>query len=148
MSSTTKQYCTFYLDNHYFGIDVLDVQEVFRFQEMTTVPLAPKVIRGLINLRGQIITGIDLRQRLAMEENADEKPPMNVVVRTQEDVVSLLVDEIGDVMEISDDHYESPPDTLDEKIRELITGVYKLDGKLLLVLDINRVMDLKVAIAA
>ncbi len=148
MSNTTKQYCTFYLDNHYFGIDVLDVQEVFRFQEMTAVPLAPKVIRGLINLRGQIITGIDLRQRLAMEENSDENPPMNVVVRTQEDVVSLLVDEIGDVMEISDDHYESPPDTLDEKIRELITGVYKLDGKLLLVLDINRVMDLKTAMAA
>jgi purine-binding chemotaxis protein CheW len=140
----TKQFCTFYLDGHYFGIGVLEVQEVFRYQEMTKVPLAPGVINGLINLRGQIITAIDLRLRLGIQERPEDQQPMNVVVRTGENVVSLLVDEIGDVREVSEETYESAPDTISENIRELISGVYKLENQLLLILDTQRVLDMEV----
>jgi len=140
----TKQFCTFYLDGHYFGIGVLEVQEVFRYQEMTKVPLAPGVINGLINLRGQIITAIDLRLRLGIQERPADQKPMNVVVRTGENVVSLLVDEIGDVREVSEDTYETAPDTISETIRELISGVYKLDNQLLLILDTQRVLEMEV----
>src|SRR3954464_4816791 len=94
------QYCTFYLDGHYFGLDVLKVQEIIRYQEMTRVPLAPPVVRGLINLRGQIVTAIDLRRRLELAERPADHLPVNVVVHTEDGAVSLLVDEIGDVLEV------------------------------------------------
>ena len=93
-----RQYCTFYLDGHYFGVDVLKVQEVIRYQEMTRVPLAPPVVRGLINLRGQIVTAIDLRRRLDLPDRPADQLPVNVVVQTDDGAVSLLVDEIGDVL--------------------------------------------------
>jgi purine-binding chemotaxis protein CheW len=134
----SKQFCTFYLGDLFFGVEVENVQEVFRYQDMTNVPLAPSAVRGLINLRGQIITAIDLRSRLGMEDWAEGKLPMNVVVRTDEGVVSLLVDEIADVMEVPEDNFERPPDTIDEVTRELVRGVYKLQDKLLLVLNTER----------
>src|SRR5438874_826198 len=95
-----RQYCTFYVDGHYFGLEVLNVQEIIRYQEMTRVPLAPSVVRGLINLRGQIVTAIDLRRRLGLTERPADQSPMNVVIRTDDEAVSLLVDEIGDVREV------------------------------------------------
>lgn len=137
-----KQYCTFYLGKLFFGVKVENVQEVFKYQEMTRVPLAPSVVRGLINLRGQIITAIDLRARLGMEALPDGQMPMNVVVRTEEGVVSLLVDEIADVLEVSEDNFERPPDTIDEITRELVLGVYKLEGKLLLILDTEKTVSM------
>src|SRR5271166_5071324 len=106
------QYCTFYLAGHYFGVDVLKVQEIIRYQEMTRVPLAPPVVRGLINLRGQIVTAIDLRRRLRLRERPADQQPLNVVVRSDDGAVSLLVDEIGDVLEVSQDAFERPPETL------------------------------------
>src|SRR3954469_16736206 len=95
------QYCTFYLGAHSFGLDVLKVQEIIRYQEMTRVPLAPPVVRGLINLRGQIVTAIDLRRRLELHDRPADQFPVNVVVYTDDGAVSLLVDEIGDVMDVS-----------------------------------------------
>lgn len=139
--SDQKQFCTFYLDNHTFGVKVEQVQEVFRYQEMTVVPLAPPEVRGLINLRGQIITAIDLRCRLGMEPLPADKLPMNVVVRTEDGVVSLLVDEIGDVLEAPDDVYERPPETIPEGVRKLVLGVYKLEGRLLLILDSEKAVN-------
>lgn len=139
--SEQKQFCTFYLDNHMFGVKVEQVQEVFRYQEMTKVPLAPPVVRGLINLRGQIITAIDLRQRLGMEPLPEGKLPMNVVVRTKDGVVSLLVDEIADVLEVSEEVYERPPETIPIEVRKQLMGVYKLSGKLLLILDSEKAVD-------
>jgi purine-binding chemotaxis protein CheW len=139
--SEQKQFCTFYLDNHMFGVKVEQVQEVFRYQEMTKVPLAPPVVRGLINLRGQIITAIDLRQRLGMEPLPEDKLPMNVVVRTKDGVVSLLVDEIADVLEVSEEAHERPPETIPDEVRQLVLGVYKLSGKLLLILDSEKAVD-------
>ena len=81
-----KQFCTFYLDNHKFGVQVEKVQEVFRYQEITKVPMAPPEIRGLINLRGQIITALDLRLLLGMDPLPEGKLPMNVVVKTKEEL--------------------------------------------------------------
>jgi purine-binding chemotaxis protein CheW len=134
----SKQFCTFYLGDLFFGVEVENVQEVFRYQDMTNVPLAPSAVRGLINLRGQIITAIDLRSRLEMEDWPDGKLPMNVVVRTEEGVVSLLVDEIADVLEVPEDNFERPPDTINDITRELVLGVYKLEDKLLLILDTKK----------
>lgn len=136
------QFCTFYLGELFFGVKVENVQEVFRYQEMTRVPLAPSVVRGLINLRGQIITAIDLRARLCMDELPEGRKPMNVVVRTKEGVVSLLVDEIADVLEVSEEDFERPPDTIDDITKELVHGVYKLDKKLLLILDTEKTVSM------
>ena len=137
-----RQFCTFYVDGHYMGIDVVEVQEVIRYQEMTHVPLAPKEIRGLINLRGQIVPALDLRRRFDMADRPEGVLPMNVVVRTGEGSVSLLVDEIGDVLDVDDRTFERPPDTLDPHTRKLVSGAYKLDGSLLLVLETGRAVAL------
>ena len=143
--SENKQYCTFFLNGHFFGIEVMKIQEVIRFQKMTRVPLASKAIQGLINLRGQIVTAIDLRQRLGMPERKSEHSPTNVVVRTEEGAVSLLVDEIGDVIEVDEKTFERPPETLSETSRELIQGVYKLKDRLLLVLETEKALNLDAA---
>jgi purine-binding chemotaxis protein CheW len=140
--STANQYCTFYVDGLFFGVEVLRVQEVIRFQEMTAVPLASPVVSGLINLRGQIVTAIDLRRRLGMNDRDSTELPMNVVIRTDDAAVSLLVDEIGDVLEVDVDAYERPPETLTGVARQLVRGVYKLKDRLLLILDTEQTVDL------
>ena len=137
----TTQFSTFFVGDLFFGVDVLRVQEVLRFQQMTRVPQAPDVIEGLINLRGQIVTAIDMR-RLCLPPRAADQAPMNMVVRTEDGAVSLLVDEIGDVLDVDASTYERPPDNLDPASRELIRGVYKLKDRLLLVLDTGRTVDL------
>jgi purine-binding chemotaxis protein CheW len=133
--SEATQYCTFLLDGRYFGVDVQQVQEVIRYQEMTRVPLASPVVSGLINLRGRIVTAIDLRRRLGLPDRPADKLPMNVVVRTGDEAVSLLVDEIGDVIEVPADQFESPPETLRGVARTLVDGAYKLEDRLMLVLN-------------
>jgi purine-binding chemotaxis protein CheW len=138
-----RQYSTFDVAGFYFGIDVMQVQEVLRYQEMTRVPLAPAVIEGLINLRGQIVTAIDMRRRLGLPPRSDGETAMNVVVRTEEGAVSLLVDEIGDVVEVDSASFERPPDNLDPEIRELVRGIHKLKDRLLLVLDIGQTLNLE-----
>jgi len=136
-----KQYCTFYVAGHYFGLEVLRVQEVIRYQQMTRVPLAPPVVRGLINLRGQIVTALDLRRRLELDDRPADQLPVNVVVQTDDGAVSLLVDEIGDVLDVEEKLFEPPPDTLTGTARELIRGAYKLNGRLMLLLDIDKALQ-------
>ncbi len=131
------QLCTFFIGDFTFGVDVRAIQEVILYQDMTPVPLAPPAVRGLINLRGQIVTAIDLRTRLGLSPLEGENRPMNVVVRTPEGAVSLLVDEIGDVVEVDPAQHESPPETLIGPARELVTGVYKMTDRLLLALDVG-----------
>jgi purine-binding chemotaxis protein CheW len=132
----SRQYCTFRLDKHLFGVPVAAVQEVLKEQELTTVPLAPREVSGLINLRGQIITTLELRTRLGLADRLAGAPAVNVVVRTAAGgVVSLLVDEIGDVLEPTDDSFEALPETVPSSIRALVSRVCKLDGDLMLVLD-------------
>jgi purine-binding chemotaxis protein CheW len=138
---TGNQYCTFFLNGLFFGVEVEKVQEVIRYQEMTQVPLAPPVVRGLINLRGQIVMALDLRRRLELPDRPEDALPMNVVVRTEESAVSLLVDEIGDVIEVDEDAFERPPENLKGASRDLIRGAYKLKDRLLIVLDANRIVQ-------
>jgi len=135
-----RQFCTFSLDGHLFGIDAVRVQEVIRSQEMTRVPLAPPVVRGLINLRGQIVTAIDLRRRLDLPDRPAGQLPVNVVVSTDDGAVSLLVDEVGDVMTVPEAAFERPPETLRGKTRALIRGAYKLERRLLLDLAMDELM--------
>ena len=142
-TESTIQYSTFYVADLFLGIDVLKVQEVLRYQEMTTVPLAPDVVRGLINLRGQIVTALDIRDRMKLKPRSDGKTPMNIVVRSDEGVVSLLVDEISDVLEVSKSAFELPPPSLPAEQRDLIRGLYKLEGRLLLILDTERVLNVQ-----
>ena len=130
-----NQFSTFYLDGLYFGVEVEQVQEVLRYHELTSVPLAPFTVSGLINLRGKVVAAMDLRRRLNMKDREKDKLPMNVVVRTNNGVVSLLVDKIGDVLNVKGDAFETPPDNIDETTRELIKGIYKLKDQLLLILD-------------
>ena len=133
-----QQFCTFFLNDLFFGVEVEKVQEVIRFQETTRVPLAPQVVGGLINLRGQIVTALDLRRRLQLPDRSEKDVPMNVVIRTDEGALSLLVDEIGDVVEVQQSDFEKVPDTLSGTARELIRGAFKLKDRLLLLLDTER----------
>ena len=135
MKPDKKQFCTFRLDEMLLGIDVLNVQEIILPQEITDIPMAPYAIRGLINLRGQVVTAIDLRKWLGFPPLPSEEDTMNVVIQTEEDTVSFLVDSIGDVLEPEEEAFELPPATLDDKIKELLLGVYKLEQDFLLVLD-------------
>lgn len=139
----TRQFATFTVDDLFFGIEVLEVQEVFRYLEMTRVPLAPGVIHGLINLRGQIVTAVDMRQRLGLHASNNQDLPMNIVVRSSDGPVSLLVDEIGDVLEMNEESFEPVPDNMPRARREMLSGVYKLEGKLLLVLDTEQVLQIQ-----
>ncbi|HME36893.1 MAG TPA: chemotaxis protein CheW [Candidatus Sulfotelmatobacter sp.] len=144
----SQQFCTFLLDGYLFGVPVPQVQEVIRFHEMTPVPLAPPAVEGLINLRGQIVLAIDLRRRLGLPRRTEGTLPINVVMRTPDGAVSLLVDEIGEVIEVSDSNFEAPPDTLRGEIRSLILGVYKLEGNLLHALDSGNACQVPVAAEA
>jgi purine-binding chemotaxis protein CheW len=135
------QFCTFFVRGLFLGLEVTCIQEVIRYQPLTVVPLTSPVIAGLMNLRGQIVTAIDLRHRLGLPPRGPQERPINVVVRTADGPVSLLVDEIGDVIEVDDETFERPPETLGHDARALIRGAYKLKGRLLLVLDAARTVD-------
>ena len=136
--SNSRQYATFYLDREYLGVDVLKVQEVLRTQAMTPVPRSPAYVAGLINLRGQIVTALDLRRRLGMEDRGPDQEPMNVIVRTEGGPISLLVDEIGDVLEVPADSLEPPPENLSGPVSAYIGGVHKMQSGLLAVLEVEK----------
>jgi purine-binding chemotaxis protein CheW len=146
--SSHCQYCTVHLGELLLGIEVMQVQEVIRPQPMTRVPLAAHVVRGLINLRGHIVTAVDLRARFGMPPLDAGQQSMNVVLRTTAGPVSLLVDRIGDVLEVPATVREAVPATVPVATRELLTGVYQLSGGLLLVLDIGRTLGLTSAAVA
>lgn len=133
----STQFATFWLGRGLYGIRVERVREVLRQQDITAVPLAPATIAGLINLRGQVVTTIDLRARLALASRTDEVQPMLVVVLVAGESIALLVDRIGGVVDVDDEQFEPPPDTLTGVARDLVFGAYKLDGQLLLGLDVD-----------
>ena len=137
----TKQYCTFYLDSYLFGIEIAKVQEVIQRLDLTEVPLSPAVVRGLMNLRGQIVIALDLRCQLELNECPADLTQMNVVVRNGEDAVSLLFDGIGEVVQVGEETFEPPPETLRGRVRSVISGVHKLDNHLMHVLETERACD-------
>ena len=136
------QFLCFVLGGETYGIPILKVREIQVSAKITRIPQAPEAIPGVINLRGQIVTAIDVRARFGLPPRTGDDLPMNVVVRTDEGVVSLLVDEIGDVLEVDEAAFERVPETLLGTIREHVRGVYKLDVGLLLLLDAERVTNL------
>ena len=147
MLTNRRQLCTFFLDDQMFGLDVLRVQEINRIQQLTPVPLAPPAVRGLINLRGQIVTAIDLRERLGFPplDPATRDPttrPVNIIIPSDDGPVSFLVDEVGDVIDVDDRDFEPPPATLDPAAKAYTRGVYKLPDRLLLVLEIEPILQL------
>lgn len=142
MTTPLRQLCTFFLDDRMFGFDVLRVQEINRIQQLTPVPLAPPAVRGLINLRGQIVTAIDLRERLGFPAADPNSLPVNIIVPSDEGPVSFLVDEVGDVIDVDDRDFEAPPATLDPAAKAYTRGVYKLSDRLLLVLEIEPILQL------
>jgi purine-binding chemotaxis protein CheW len=139
---TSAMYATFVVHDRYLGVPVERVQEVLRAQPLTRVPLAHEHISGLLNIRGQIVTALDLRARLGLPARDPDTPSANVVVRTEDGLLSLVVDRLGDVLTVGDDVFEPPPDTVQATDRELIKGAFKLDDALLLDLDLDATVAL------
>jgi len=139
--SQSKEYATFYLNGEYLGIDVLRVQEILAHQPMTPVPRGPKYVAGLINLRGQIVAAIDLREKMQMPSNPDAIEPMNIIVRGSEVPTSFIVDRVGDVIEVSDNALEAGPDSFQGPISKYMVGVHKLEKSLLTVIDVDKIVN-------
>jgi purine-binding chemotaxis protein CheW len=138
---STRQFCSFRLEPYEFGIDVMAVRDVLRHGEFTRVPRAAAMVRGLMNLRGQVLTALDLRIRLGLPERPSNRPPLNIVVETADGLVSLIVDEVGDVLTLDDADRETTPDTVRGPARAVTSSVYKRDKGLLLELDVDRAVQ-------
>ncbi|MER3416319.1 MAG: chemotaxis protein CheW [Gemmataceae bacterium] len=147
-SQATRQIYTFYLDRHIFGVPVTCVQEILRLQMLTRVPRSASVVAGLVNLRGHIVTALDVRARLHLPPRPEQLCPMNVVVHTSAGPVSLLVDRTGDVLDCDPAQCEPVPDTVDAGLRPLFTGVLKLPDRLVLLVDVERVVTLPERVGA
>jgi len=141
-SSEGSDFVTIVVGEQLFGIPVLQVQDVLGAQRITRVPLAPPEVAGSLNLRGRIVTAIDLRIRLGLPELTDGKQRMSVVVDLQGELYSLMVDQVGEVLSLSEATFERNPATLDARWREVSAGIYRLDGNLLVVLDVARLLNL------
>lgn len=141
VSGPIEQYCTFWVADLFFGVSVDEVQEVLRAQPMSPVPRASEAITGLINLRGQIVTAVDLRVRLGLPPREEGVLPMNVIVRSRGEVVSLLVDDIGDVIDSAGIESEPAPSNMPPEIQDVVLGVRPLPESILLVLDADRAVD-------
>lgn len=135
-----NQLSTFHVAKYLFGVDVSLVQEVVRLQLITPVPLAPPEIAGLINLRGEVFTAIDLRIRMGLPAMESRREAVNVVVRVDDEPVSLIVDEIGGVLEVSQVPFEQTPATVDERVRDFLLGAYTLPDRLLLALNAGQIL--------
>jgi purine-binding chemotaxis protein CheW len=137
-----QMFCTFHVGDLFLGIEVEKIQEVLRDSVVTSVPKAPSAIRGLINLRGQIVTAVDLRTRFGLPSGDSDGNSTVLVLDGADELLSLVVDRAGDVVEVEEDRFEEPPDTLKSDSRRLIRGAYKLEHRLLLVLDADHAFNL------
>src|SRR5690242_10685321 len=141
-SGAPSDFVSIVIGGQLFGIPVLQVQDVLGPQRITRIPLAPPEVAGSLNLRGRIVTAIDIRTRLALPELTDNKPRMSVVVDHGGELYSLMVDSVGEVLSLSEASFERNPATLDQRWREVSAGIYRLDSTLLVVLDVARLLQL------
>ena len=142
-NTETKQYVTMWVDKQLFGIPVSQVQDVLRPQLVTPVPKAPYEVLGAINLRGRIVTVMDMRRKLGMPDFEDEhNSSMHIVVIQEDEFYSLVVDKIGDVMNLSDSQYSKNPDNLSQDWQKVSSGVYKMENNIMVVLDVNKMLDI------
>jgi len=139
--SETRQFCSFYLDHLLFGIESQKIQEVVAYRELRPVPLAPAVVSGLMNLRGQVVVAFELRRQLELAERPANITPVCLMVRSDQGTVCLLADEVGSVLEVEEKTFEPAPETLSPRLRSLILGVHKLEGRLMHVLDTERACE-------
>ena len=135
------EFVTVTIADQLFGIPVLSVQDVLGEQRITRIPLAPGEVAGALNLRGRIVTAIDVRQRLNLPPRPGGEPAMSVVVEHRGDPYSLLIDRVGEVLSLPADRYERNPATLDPAWRDVSEGTYRLDSELLVVLSVERLLD-------
>src|SRR3984893_7309654 len=138
--SDVRQIVSFLAQELFFGVDVLQVQEIIRQVAITRVPLAPPTVSGLINMRGQIVTAIDLRRCLGLPERPSGQPLAGLILQAEEVLVGLIVDEIGTVFELPEDAFEPPPEILKGRLRALINRGYTLPNRLLLIMDMERLL--------
>lgn len=141
--SETRQFCSFYLDHLLFGIESLKIQEVVAYRELRPVPLAPAVVSGLMNLRGQVVVAFELRRQLELAERPADMTPVCLMVRTDQGTVCLLADEVGNVLEVEEETFEPAPETLSRRLRSLILGVHKLEDSLMHVLNTERACEIQ-----
>jgi purine-binding chemotaxis protein CheW len=142
-TATKGEFISFRVAGQLLGIPVQMVQEVLTEQRITRVPLAPPEVAGFLNLRGQIVTAVDLRARLSLPPRSESAPVMNVVVKDRDELFSLLVDEVGDVIEVDKDIFEEPPPTMDDRWRQSCEGVYRLKEGLLVAVSVPALLDLQ-----
>lgn len=137
----SKEFLTISIADQIFGIPVLQVQDVLGDQDVTQVPLSPPAVAGSLNLRGRIVTAIDVRSCLGLPGCEGRRKEMSVVVEHKNELYSLIIDEVGDVLALSNKDYENSPATLDPLWRDISMGIYRLEGKLLVVLDVPKLLD-------
>ncbi|MEI7608966.1 MAG: chemotaxis protein CheW [Rhodospirillaceae bacterium] len=140
-SGGSMDFVTMTIANQLFGIPVLQVQDVLGHQRITRIPLAPPEVAGSLNLRGRIVTAIDVRLRLGLPGRDKGKPEMSIVVDLRGELYSLIVDAVGEVLSLSTDDFERNPATLDARWREVSTGIYRLNNQLMVVLDVSRLLN-------
>lgn len=144
----TSDFVTVYLNGQLLGIPVLAIHDVLSAQKITPVPLAPPSITGVLNLRGRIVTAVDLRTRLGLPARDKGEKSMSVVVEHAGEPYSLLIDNVGEVISVPMEKFERNPRTLDPKWQEVSSGVCRLDGQLLVILDVDRLLDFGLGLAA
>ena len=145
---TLHEYVTALIGGQLFGLPILRVQDVFAPERLTKVPLAPAEIAGVLNLRGRIVTLVDMRRRLGLEHGADQSQTMAIGVESRGESYGLLIDSIGEVLKLDDLACEPNPSNLDSRLASVSTGIYRLEGQLLMVLDVDRLLDIAVKRAA
>ena len=144
----TQDFVTMTIAGQLFGIPVLTVQDILGQQKITRIPLAPPEVAGSLNLRGRIVTAIDVRLRLGLPARAAGEQAMSVVVDHRGESYSLLVDQVGEVLSLKSSDYERNPPTLDARWRDFSDGIYRLNGQLLVVLDVAQLLQIGRAEAA
>ena len=147
-STNLTEYVTFTTAGQLFGLPIERVQDVFKPTNITRVPLAGPEIAGVLNLRGRIVTAINLSKRLDLESRAEGVAPMAIGIESGVESFGLLVDAVGEVLKLPDSERETNPINLDRKLGRVSAGVFRLDGQLLVVLDVDRVLDLGAEMAA
>ncbi len=135
-----REFVTIMIDEQWFGIPVLAVQDVLGPQRITPIPAAPPDVAGSLNLRGRIVTAIDVRVRLKLPPREDSGPQMSAVVEHEGELYSLLIDRVGEVLSLPADRFERNPDTLDPHWRDVSAGIYRLDERLLVVLEVKNLL--------
>ncbi len=141
LAASSKDYLTIEIAGQSFGIPVLQVQDVLREQAVTRIPLASSEVAGSLNLRGRIVTAIDVRRRLGLPDRKEDETNMSVVVEHNNELFSLIIDSVGDVLSLEDKNFEKNPGTLEPAWRDISTGIYQLEDDLLVIMDVSKLLE-------